>query len=78
MAREICLNVLKSEYHSDVGTLTFTTPVLYLGLFGLFPLWFLKQFSKIQESGLVEWLPNFITRTDVIRRTEKLPPKKQP
>lgn len=49
---------------------------MYLELSGLFPLSLLNQFSKILQSGLVEWWPNFNNRTDFGRISEKKHPTK--
>lgn len=49
---------------------------MYLELSGLFPLYLLIHFSKILQSGLVEWWPNFSKRTDFGRISEKVHPTK--
>ncbi len=76
LAQDISRSLTKSGNHSDVGTFAFSKPFLYLRLTGLFPLSLLNQYSKVLASGLVDWWPNFINRTDLRRTSEKMPPKK--
>lgn len=76
MAQDISRNLTKSGYHSDVGTVVYSKPFLYLRLYGMFPISLLKQFSRISATGVVEWWPNFINRTDLQKSNEKSPPTK--
>ncbi len=76
LAQDIFRKLTKSGKHSDVGTHSYSSPFLYVELRGLFPLSLLNQFSKIAASGVIEWWPNFINRTDLSREDDKLPPTK--
>lgn len=76
LAQQISRSLIKTGKHSDVGTVAYTSPFLYLEINGIFPLSLLNQFSYISTSGLVERWPNFINRTDLSRDTDKTRPTK--
>ncbi len=76
LAQDIFRDLTKSGNHSDVGTYSYSNHLLYLKLSGLLPLSLQNQFSKISASGVIEWWPNFINRTDFIRTKDNVPPTK--
>lgn len=75
-AQDIARRLRKSEKHSDVSTKALTRPILGFRLAGLVPLSLLSEFWKIEASGIFEWWPNLINRTDIKLQIENVPPKK--
>ncbi len=75
-AQDISRSLSKIGHHSDVGTYAYSKPFLYLQISGLFPLSLLNHYSRISASGIIEWWPNFINRTDLGKQIDVVPPVK--
>lgn len=67
----------KAGNHSDVSIAAYTKPVLVFYFEALYlPSSLIQRFSMIQNTGLLEWWPKVINRSDLVINNENKPPTK--
>jgi len=76
LTQDISRTIQRSNKHSDVVASTYLRPFLCLRMSGLIPLSLQSQFAKMQKSGILDWWPKFINRTDLNKEKSSLPPTK--
>ncbi len=77
LAQTFHRSLKKSEKHSDVGSAAYTLPeVIFYYSDGYMPSSIFRQVSLIQTSGLLEWWPKFINRSDLVLGQENIIPTK--
>ncbi len=67
----------KSGKHSDVSFEAYTKPAILFGFLGAnVPSSIIQRFSLIVNTGLFEWWPKLINRSDLKTGNDKTPPQK--